>query len=157
MDFVDKADGPLALEIERVTRLIDGFAQFGDAGGNRGDRFEDGARLLREQQCDGGFAGPRRPPQDHRMQSASRNHLAEQLAGAEQMLLADDLVERTWTHPISERLSHRLPRAKESLIVVSLAACHWNYGITSRNAQNARYQARINQRIRNAKLYGFFV
>jgi hypothetical protein len=58
------------------------------------------------------------------MQSAGRDHLAEQLARAEQMFLADDLIERTRTHPIGKRLSHRVPRAKESVIVVSLSPCH---------------------------------
>ena len=113
-----------------------------DDAGDRGDRFEDGARLLREQKRDGGLAGARRPPQDHRIQSARRDHLAEQLAGAEQMLLADDLVERTRTHPIGERLGQRPPWAKESVIVVSLTPCHYGKASRSRSAGNAQNQPR---------------
>ena len=71
------------------------------------------------------------------MESAGRDHLAEQLARAEQMLLADDLVERARTHPIGERLCHRLPRAKESVIVVGLTPCHSNDASTSRSTGNA--------------------
>ena len=124
MNLVDEDDGALAFEIKRAARLIHSLAQLGDAGGNRRDRFEDGARLLREQQCDRGFAGAGRTPQDHRMERAGRDHLAEQLAWAEQMFLADDFVERARTHPIGQRLRHRMPRPEESIIVVGLAPCH---------------------------------
>src|SRR5579859_1415602 len=58
------------------------------------------------------------------MKVAGGDHLAEQLAGAEQMFLADDLVERPRTHAIGQWLSHRMPRTEKSLTVVGLAPCH---------------------------------
>jgi hypothetical protein len=58
------------------------------------------------------------------MKRSGGDHLAEQLAGAEQMFLADDFVERARTHPIGQRLRHRVSRPEESIIVVGLAPCH---------------------------------
>src|ERR1700731_258669 len=91
------------------------------------------------------------------MQRARRDDLAEQLAGAEQMLLADDLVERARTHPIGERLGHQLPRAKESLIVVGLAPCHCNDATTSQFAGNAHHRSgqHVSQLFKNAKPWLF--
>ena len=64
------------------------------------------------------------------MERAGRDHLAEQLAWTEQMFLADDFVERARTHPIGQRLRHRMPRPEESIIVVGLAPCHCEDVIT---------------------------
>ena len=58
------------------------------------------------------------------MERAGRDHLAQQLAAAEQMFLAYYLIERARPHPIGKRLRHGMPRAEESIIVVGLAPCH---------------------------------
>ena len=47
------------------------------------------------------------------MQRARRDHLAEQLARAEQMLLADHLVEAARAHPVRQRLRRRCPGREE--------------------------------------------
>ncbi len=49
------------------------------------------------------------------MQHVRRNHLAEKLSRTQQMLLADNFVERARTHPIGQRLAQRRARWKETL------------------------------------------
>jgi hypothetical protein len=51
-----------------------------------------------------GLAHARRAPQDHRMQPPRIERRAQRLARPEQVLLADDLVERVRAQPLGQRL-----------------------------------------------------
>jgi len=67
MDLVDEDDGLPAFAIERVARFLHRRAQISDARRDRGERLEDRAGLLCEQQRNRGLAGPGRAPEDYRM------------------------------------------------------------------------------------------
>ena len=49
------------------------------------------------------LAGARRSPEDDRLQAIALDRFAQRLAGREQLLLADELVERARTHALGER------------------------------------------------------
>ena len=70
--------------------------QVGDAGEHRRQRLEVQADRVGEQPRDGGLAAARRAPQDQRGERPRASIRAERAVGAEQMVLADDLVERAW-------------------------------------------------------------
>ena len=124
MDLVDEDHGALA-GLEIVARRLDRVAQVGNARGHRGKFAEHRARLLRQHDRQRSFAGARRSPQDHRMQHVRRDHLAEKLSRRQQMLLADNFVERARPHPIRQRLAERRARRKQTLRRISLAPCHF--------------------------------
>ena len=72
----------------------------------RGDRRQRLERLLggaRHQARDRGLAGSGRPPEDHRRESVGLDEHAERFARTEQVLLPDDVVERTGAEPRCER------------------------------------------------------
>jgi hypothetical protein len=119
-----ESDESVVLGSKRPRRL-DRFAQIGDARRHRGQLAEHRARLLREHDGEGSFARARRAPQDHRMQHVRRDHLVQELPRTQQMLLADDFVERARTHPIRQRLTEGGARWKETLRRIGLAACHF--------------------------------
>ena len=76
------------------------------------------ARLAGEQARQRGLAAPGRPPQDQRRQLRRLERAAQQLAGAEQVLLPDELVERSRPHPLGQRLAAAIlggVRAKKSI------------------------------------------
>src|SRR5205814_8162414 len=52
----------------------------------------------------GGFPGPRRAVEAARAEPVGHQHPAEQLAGAEEVLLADELVQGPRPHPGGQRL-----------------------------------------------------
>ena len=124
MDLVDEDHGALA-RVEIVARRLHRLAQIGDARGYRGKLAEHRTRLLGEHECEGGLAGARRAPQDHRMKHVRRHHVAQELSRTQQMLLADDFVERARTHPIGQRLAERRARWEQTIRRIGLAPCHF--------------------------------
>src|SRR5207249_1046895 len=52
---------------------------------------------------EGGFAGAGRAVEDQRAEAVGQQHPAEQLAGAEEVFLADELIEGAGPHPGGER------------------------------------------------------
>ncbi len=94
MNFIHEQDGALA-ETPPVARLFENFAQILDAGENRGKLLEVDARAFRHQPRDGGLAGARRPPENHGSGLLALGDAAQRSAlAAQEMVLADDLVER---------------------------------------------------------------
>ena len=69
--------------------------------GREGDEVRAGHP--RHQRGERGLAGAGRPPEDHRVKRPVLERPAEDLAGADQVRLADDLVERGRPHPVGER------------------------------------------------------
>ncbi len=91
MDLVDeqqRAPPRLALGLGR----IEDFAQIRDARLDRRKLLEMKVGHLGQKACDGGLAGPRRPPEDHRGQTACPHHAAEKPI-TQEMILADDFVQ----------------------------------------------------------------
>ncbi len=59
------------------------------------------------------------------MEHVGRDHLAEKFSRPQQMLLADNLVERARTHAIRQRLAQRSARWKQTLRRIGLAPWHF--------------------------------
>ena len=91
--FIDKQNGPPAIlrrlllgNFHRLTDLL-------DPREHRRKGFEVGLGDFRQQPCQGGFAHPRRAPEDHRMQRALLQRLTQWLARRQQVLLTDILLQ----------------------------------------------------------------
>ena len=79
-------------------------ADLGDARHDRRQRREMGADLRREKAGEARLAGARRAPQQQRRQVAAGDAPPERAALADEVLLADELVEGPRTHPGRQRL-----------------------------------------------------
>ena len=102
MDLVDEDDGRPARGARRL-RPLDRLADVLDAAEHRRHGDELGVERVGHQARQRRLADPRRTPQDHRVQSPGFERHAQRLAGAEQVALADDLVERLRAQPFGER------------------------------------------------------
>ena len=80
-------------------------AHLGDARHDRGQRREVGADLAGEQPGEAGLAGAGRAPQQDRREVAAGDAAAERPALADEVVLADELVEVARAHPRGERLA----------------------------------------------------
>ena len=76
VDLVDEQQGALA-GLGHLARLGEDLLQVRDTREHRRQRHEAQADGVGEQAGDGGLAGARRPPQDHRRQLARRDHPAD--------------------------------------------------------------------------------
>ena len=74
-----------------------------DAGHDGGELDEVGLGDARDDLGERGFAGAGRSPEDHRAGVVVVDLRAQRLAGPEQMLLADELIERARPHAIGQR------------------------------------------------------
>ncbi len=91
----DPAPGLLGLGHDR--------ADFLDAREDRAERNEPRPRDLCDEARERGLAGSGRAPENDRLQAVVIDGLAQGTTGAEQHLLADELVERPRAHPLGER------------------------------------------------------
>ena len=91
---------------------------------HRAERHESRLRRVGDEARERGLAGARRAPEDDRLQQVALDRLAQRLARAEQLLLADELVERARPHPLGERRARCVARrrfvGKQRSIVVML-------------------------------------
>ena len=87
----------------RRLRPLDRLADVLDAAEHRRHGDELGVEGVGHQARQRRLADARRPPQDHRVQPPGFERDAQRLAGAEQVALADDLVERLRPQPLGER------------------------------------------------------
>ena len=58
------------------------------------------------------------------MEDVGRRHLGQQLAGAEQMLLANQLIKGARAHPLRQRLAARRLGGKQAGLLLRLARAH---------------------------------
>jgi uncharacterized DUF497 family protein len=114
MNFVDENHGAAPGRLKLAARIRHRLTQICDARTDRAYLDKLGIELFREQQRNRGFARTGRSPQNHRMKPARRDHLGEQLAGAEQMLLTDHLLEAGGPDAIGKRLRGRLLLREEA-------------------------------------------
>ena len=119
--LVDEQHGLRAGVGQRAPRLVDDLADVLDAGGDRGQLAEAPAGAARDDHREGRLAGARRPPQDDRQRGVALHQAAQRRAGAEQVRLADHLVEGAGTHADGQRrdavLGRPLPRVEQRLRV----------------------------------------
>ena len=92
--LVEEQDRALAPLAEAVLGPGRGLAHVLHRGGHRGELLEGLRRGAGDELGDRGLAGARRPPEDHRRQPVGLDQRPQRAAGAEQVLLADDVVER---------------------------------------------------------------
>ena len=96
----------------RRLRPLDRLADVLDAAEHRRHGDELGVEGVGHQARQRRLADAGRPPEDHRVQPARLEGDAQRLAGAEQVLLADHLVERLRPQPLGERRGGRVGEAE---------------------------------------------
>ena len=104
MDLVEEQDGALLVESEAILRLGNRRPNLHDARHDGRHRREVGADLGCEQARETGLARPGRSPEHDRGEVAARDAAAERSALTDEVLLADELVERARTHAGGEWL-----------------------------------------------------
>ncbi len=102
MDLVDEDDGPGAV-LARPLGIGHHLLDFLDAGQHRGKFDELGVGHARDDFGQRGFADARRSPEEQRAGVVTLDLDAQGLAGSEDVLLADKLIERARTHAIGQR------------------------------------------------------
>ena len=104
MDLIDEQQGSLARRREPVVGLYEQLAQLLDPGGHGADLLEVAAALAGQQPGERCLAGARRPVEDHGAEPIGRQEPPQELALAQKVLLADELVERRRPHPRGQGL-----------------------------------------------------
>src|SRR5918995_2665550 len=105
MDLVEEEHRAGAVQGDKVLRFGDQGADIGDAGHDRRDRREVGADLPSQQPGKAGLAGPGWPPEDQAREVAAGDAPAQRSALADEVLLADELLEVARAHPGGQRLA----------------------------------------------------
>jgi hypothetical protein len=113
MHLVDEQDGAPPL-LRHHLGLLHRLADVLDAGKHRRQRDEFGIEAVGHQPRQRGLADARRAPEDHRMRRAGREGQAQRLALADQVALADHLVERARPHLLGQRRMRRRWRTGQS-------------------------------------------
>ena len=117
--LVHEEDGAALLHPPALAGVGDGLAQVGDAGGDGGEGGESGAGGGGDEQGERGLARAGRPPQHHRGYGVGADGALQHAAGAEDVLLADELVERAGgacgRRAARWRLSAAAPRAQRAM------------------------------------------
>src|SRR5260370_26340560 len=108
MDLIAEEDRTLPLILQPFLGLSDDFAHSRDAFGHRGKRLELPVGVIRDDFGERGFAGPRRAPEDARSQVTPPDQITERFPPTEEVLLAEELLERLGPHPPGESLSGTL-------------------------------------------------
>ena len=103
MHFVDEHDGAPAVVAARLRAFDHHFLDFLDAGEHGAEGNEFGARALGDDSRESGFAAAGRSPEKHRADIVALDLRAQRFARTEQLLLADEFVERLRTHAVGER------------------------------------------------------
>ena len=103
MNLVDEKHRGLAGALE-LPGFLDDSLEVLDPGSHRGKIYRDGVGGFGDEARQRGLTAARRAPKYQRAEFAGAQHSAQELAGAEQVLLADELVETRRTHSFSQRL-----------------------------------------------------
>ena len=103
MDLVDEQHGLAAAVREVAAGAFDRRPHLLDARGDRGDLHERAVGLAADDRRDRGLPGARGSPQKQREGLAALDQLAQRGALGPELGLADELVERPWSHPDGER------------------------------------------------------
>ena len=105
VDLVDEQQRPASAGGQLVAGVGQHFAQFLHAAGHGAELPELAVALRGQQAGQRRLARARRAVEDHRAQPIGLQQPPQQLALAQEMLLADELVERRRPHPRRQRLS----------------------------------------------------
>jgi len=105
MDLVDEENRLAAIESKPVASFRNQRAHFGDAAHDGRDRHEMGTHRIGQDACQAGLAAARRTPEEDRAQAAALDGAAQSAPFADQLLVADDLVDAPRPHPGGQRLA----------------------------------------------------
>src|SRR4051812_29283226 len=103
MHLVDEEDGVAAGARQFLLRLLQRLADVLHAAEHGREGNELGVERLRHEARDRCLPRPRGTPQDHRVRLARLEGEPQRLTGAEQVLLADDLVDGLRPQPLRQR------------------------------------------------------
>ena len=103
VDLVEEQDRSLSTLAEPVAGALDRRPDVLDAGVHRRQLLEGPGRAAGDRQRQRGLAGAGRAPEQHRRQAVGLDERAQRPAGSDEVLLADDVVERAWPQPGGER------------------------------------------------------
>ena len=107
VDLVEEQDRALSALAEAVAGVLDGRPDVLHAGVHRRELLEGACRAAGDRESKRGLAGPGRTPEQHRRQPVALDQRAQRPARADEVLLADDVVERAWPQPCGERRRDR--------------------------------------------------
>ena len=105
VDLVDEQDRLLAVEGEPLASLGDQGAHLGHAAHDRGDGHQPAPDGVGEHAGEARLAAAGRAPEEERAEVAALQGPAQRAALADQVLVADDLVERPRAHSGRQRLA----------------------------------------------------
>ena len=94
MDLVDEDDRLDSSADAKLARFLHQDLDVLDRARGRRERNESRARRARDDACERRLSRSRRSPQDHRGDAIARDGVAKETAFAQEILEADDLVER---------------------------------------------------------------
>ncbi len=103
VDFVEEEDRPLGV-LQAIAGAGEDVADFLDADRRCVDGLEGGLGALGDDLSQGRFAGAGRAVEDRAGQPIGVQQAAEELAGAEEVLLTDEFVQRSRPHPHGQGL-----------------------------------------------------
>ena len=109
MDLVEEQDRPPSLGAKLLAGLRDHLAHLGDGGRDGGELLERGAGLVGDDARECGLSAPGRAVEDHRAHAVLLDREPERRALAEDLLLADEVVEPLGPEPERERRDLRQP------------------------------------------------
>ena len=112
VDLVEEENGATAVCAEPLARCRDHRPHLGHRGVDGGELLEPGIGGGRDDLRERRLAAARRPVEDHRADAVLRDRLAEGRSLAEDLLLADELVERPRPQACGERRMLRHPRRR---------------------------------------------
>src|SRR6267143_6760793 len=105
MDLITKQDRALPLILEPLLRLLDDFANARHAFGHGRKSLEMPFGVVGDDLGERRLTGARRPPEDARPDVPAADQVTQRSPRAEQMLLAEELVECLRPHPRGEGLA----------------------------------------------------
>ncbi len=99
MDLVEEQDRPLSSLAEALTRPFDRLADVLDPGVHRRELLEGPIGAAGDCESKRRLAGARRAPQQRRRQPVGLDETAQRLARPDEVVLADDIVDRARSQP----------------------------------------------------------
>ena len=98
VDLVEEEDRAAVVAAPDLAGLLDGVAEVGDAGGDGGQGDEVAPGEAGDEAREGRLSDAGRAPEDHRGHLIRADGALEDAAGPEEVLLADEFVERAGTY-----------------------------------------------------------
>src|SRR6185437_13153125 len=103
VDLVEEEDGAPAARPQPLTRTRENLADLRDGRGDRRQLFELRARRVGDDAGERRLARTRRAEEDERRHAVGVDRTSQRASGCQDVLLADELVERLRSQPLCER------------------------------------------------------